>query len=229
MSERADKKPSPHRVVDARFVAAGQKTSDLLPSAHFEVAFAGRSNVGKSSLLNSLMERRTLVRTSKTPGATRTVNVFEARLVSGTTLSLADLPGYGYANRSKSERKAWGTMLEGYLKDRVELRALVVLIDVRRGANEDDRSLIAFAQTLRRALPVVVCATKIDKVPRSRRVPEVAALGRALGVTVVGYSAVTHDGRDALWSRLLALRTDALGEGAAIAAPSGEPLGPPRV
>ena len=221
MNERADKakpKPSPHRVVDARFVAAGSTTSDLPPGQHFEVAFAGRSNVGKSSLMNSLMERRSLVRTSKTPGATRTVNVFEARLASGDTIALADLPGYGYAQRAKSERKAWGTMLEGYLKDRAELRALVVLVDVRRGANEDDRSLIEFAKTLPRPLPVVVCATKLDKLPRSRRVPEVSRLSRDLGVAAVGYSAVTHDGRDALWSRLLALR-----------AATAEPMGPPRV
>lgn len=231
MNDRPDKatpKPSPRRVADARFVAAGAKTSDLPPGASFEVAFAGRSNVGKSSLLNSLMERRSLVRTSKTPGATRTVNVFEARLVSGVTVALADLPGYGYAQRAKSERKAWGTMLEGYLKDRAELRALVVLIDVRRGANEDDRSLIEFAKTLPRPLPVVVCATKIDKLPRARRVPEVAQLGRALGVAAVGYSAVTHDGRDALWSRILTLRTDALGD-VTRGASDAEPLGPPRV
>jgi len=109
-------------------------------------------------------------------------------------------------------------MLEGYLKDRVELRALVVLVDVRRGANEDDRSLIEFAKTLPRPLPVVVCATKLDKLPRSRRVPEVSRLSRDLGVAAVGYSAVTHDGRDALWSRLLALR-----------AATAEPMGPPRV
>ena len=157
MNERADKakpKPSPHRVVDARFVAAGSTTSDLPPGQHFEVAFAGRSNVGKSSLMNSLMERRSLVRTSKTPGATRTVNVFEARLASGDTIALADLPGYGYAQRAKSERKAWGTMLEGYLKDRAELRALRPRS--RRARERSARGALARARRIRALLDRVL-------------------------------------------------------------------------
>jgi GTP-binding protein len=214
-SERGDKRDkrdkdailrsSPYRVAEARFVAAGQKVGDLPPTALPEIAFAGKSNVGKSSLLNSLMMRRALVRTSKTPGATRTINLFEARLATGESLSLADVPGYGYANRAKSERSSWGPMLEGYLKARAELRVLVVLIDVRRGVTDDDRELAAFAEGLDRPLALLACATKIDKLPLAKRAPEVARLRRALGarVPVIGFSAVTHDGRDRLWGEIL--------------------------
>ncbi len=202
---------SKYRVSNARFVAGGQKTADLPSTARVEVAFAGKSNVGKSSLLNSLMMRRALVRTSKTPGATRTINMFEATLATGETLSLVDLPGYGYANRAKSERASWGPMLEGYLNDRPELRVLVVLIDIRRGPSDEDRELAEFAGELARPLTVIVCATKIDKLSLAKRAPEVARLRRALGVHAIGYSAMTHDGRDLLWRELLAIA--ASGEG----------------
>lgn len=203
--------PPANRVAEARFVAAGHKISDLPEGTVAEVAFAGRSNVGKSSLLNSIMERRSLVRTSKTPGATRTLNIFEARLVTGETVSLADLPGYGYANRAKSERASWGPMLEGYLRDRAQLRALVILVDVRRGANDDDRALAEFAMSLERPLPLIVCATKIDKISRGKQGGEVRKVARGLGLgdsLAIGYSAITHVGRDRLWRAILARTSD---------------------
>lgn len=218
MTERAAQKkspkPSPFKVVEASFVAAGSSTSELPPSDVVEIAFAGRSNVGKSSLLNSLMERRALVRTSKTPGATRTINVFAAKLATGETFSFVDLPGYGYAARAKSERASWGPMLEGYVEKRPSLRALVLLVDIRRGVGDDDRDLADFVASVSEArvkaggrpLSLILCATKVDKVPRAKRAPEVARMGKALGSVAIGYSAITHDGRDALWRRISGVR-----------------------
>ena len=139
------------KMADAKFIAAGHSIKELPSSAYPEFGFAGKSNVGKSSLLNSLMMRRNLVRTSKTPGATRTINLFEATIAARVegevsepprTFSFADLPGYGYAQRAKSERASWGPMLESYLKNRPELRGLVVLVDMRLGASEDDAALL---------------------------------------------------------------------------------------
>ncbi len=200
-----------YRIAEAKFVAAGSKLDDLPPTEKIEIGFAGRSNVGKSSLLNSLLQRRSLVRTSKTPGATRTINLFEVTVASGPTLVFADLPGYGYAQRSRAERASWGPMLEGYLESRPELVGLVILVDARRGLEEDDVALAQFAAGLNRPLRVVVCVTKLDKLPLSKRKPTLARFGKTLadaGVQAdrpVGYSAVTHDGRDELWSRIVAL------------------------
>ena len=192
------------RIADAKFVAAGSKLADLPPTGKVEIAFAGRSNVGKSSLLNSLLQRRSLVRTSKTPGATRTINLFEARLASGEAVVFADLPGYGYAQRSRTERASWGPMLEGYLDSRPELVALVILVDARRGLEDDDVALAQFAVGLDRPLELVVCVTKLDKLPLSKRKPALVRFGKTLadaGVRAgrpVGYSAISHEGRDEL-------------------------------
>lgn len=207
-----------HRVADAKFVYAGTKLADLPePEADGppEIAFAGRSNVGKSSLLNSLMQRRSLVRTSKTPGATRAINVFETKLVGGLAFLFADLPGYGFANRSRAERASWGPMLEGYLERRQNLVALVLLVDVRRGLEDDDIELSEFVHQMDRPLEVIVCGTKIDKLPVSKRKPTVAGFAKMLksrGVPTnapIGYSAVTHEGRARLWERLVAVTREA--------------------
>ena len=106
-------------IVEAKFVAAQGITGGALPAPTFaEVAFAGRSNVGKSSLINMLVQRKSLVRTSSTPGCTRQVNLFEIHAKDGTALHLADLPGYGFAKRSKQERSEWAKLIEGYLRER---------------------------------------------------------------------------------------------------------------
>jgi GTP-binding protein len=202
-------KPLPEgmRIVDARFVAAlGIAGGSLPPPTFTEVAFAGRSNVGKSSLINALVERRGLVRTSGTPGCTRQVNVFETRAKDGTMLNLVDLPGYGFARRSKGERREWGELIEGYLATRPSLSALCVLVDARRGLEDDDLELIDFVRRgrtagLREVVPVVV-ATKADKLPRSSARSELAKLEAACGVRVTPFSAVTGDGRAELWVRV---------------------------
>src|SRR5882672_5114902 len=130
------------RIVEARFVASVPQARLLPPPTGVEVAFAGRSNVGKSTLLNALLERKGLARTSSTPGCTRELVVFEAKATDGALLTFVDLPGYGYAKRSKAERFAWGGLVEDYLLARPTLVAVVVLVDIRRGVEPDDRDLL---------------------------------------------------------------------------------------
>src|SRR5271155_5223505 len=132
----------PNRVVAAEFVAGATRAEQLPAPALAEIAFAGRSNVGKSSLLNAMMQRRNLVRTSRTPGCTRQINIFGCTTADGLALHLVDLPGYGYAKLSKAEKSPWGLMLEGYLRTRITPRAVVLLADVRRGLEADDTELL---------------------------------------------------------------------------------------
>jgi GTP-binding protein len=174
-------------VLDAKFLVAAHDARALPAPAFAEVAFAGRSNVGKSSLINALLARRNLVRTSNTPGCTRSINVVRVTL-SDAVVDLVDLPGYGYAKRSKSERRAWGPLIEGFLRSRPGLRGVVLILDVRRGVEELDRQLIEFIVEVGRT-PLLV-ATKLDKLPLNRRKPARA---------IIGFSALTSEGRDELW------------------------------
>jgi len=205
------------RVVEATFEAALGTSGGSLPAPTFvEIAFAGRSNVGKSSLINTLVERRNLVRTSSTPGCTRQINIFAVRTADGTALRFVDLPGYGFAKRSKTERSAWADLIDGYLTTRPTLAALVLLVDVRRGMEDDDLELCAMfeqatngsPQATRRPVQVIVVATKVDKLPRSNQKLTVRRLQQATGRKVVGFSSQTRDGREDLWR---AIRHAALG------------------
>ncbi|HZU83785.1 MAG TPA: ribosome biogenesis GTP-binding protein YihA/YsxC [Polyangiaceae bacterium] len=200
------------RVVDARFVAGAPDADALPPPALAEVAFAGRSNVGKSSLLNAMMQRRGLARTSGTPGCTRQLNVFEVRCADGLALGFVDLPGYGWARRSKTERREWQSMIEGYLQRRPSLRAVVVLVDFRRGVEDEERQLVDFLGTPRRAsgarpVEVILVATKIDKTGAAGRKPALEKVRRdaaGVGGKIVAFSAVTGEGREELWARVRA-------------------------
>ena len=188
-------------VTEAEFLAAATLREGLPEAVLPEIAFAGRSNVGKSSLLNTMLSRNKLVRTSRTPGCTRQINLFRAKVKDGPELVFTDLPGFGYAKRSKGEKISWGAMIEGYLLGREALRALCLLVDVRRGIEEDDAQLVEFwAQTHK---PLVIVATKIDKIPASKRRLEVVALGKASNLRVVGFSAESGEGRTELWKKLL--------------------------
>ncbi len=157
-----------------------------------EVAFAGRSNVGKSSLMNALLGRRRLVHTSSTPGCTRALGFFEARLEPEARLCLVDLPGYGYAARSKQERRAWGDLLDRYLLERPTLRSVVLLIDIRRECEEEELDLLELLRTPvshRPPLAITVVATKLDQLANSARQPRLRALSeqsqkRVLGVSI---------------------------------------------
>ena len=198
-------KADPLDIIDAKFVAAltPGAGADGAPPTFAEVAFGGRSNVGKSSLINTLVQRKGLVRTSGTPGCTRQVNLFESRARDGAAIVLADLPGYGFAKRSKDERRAWGTLIERYLAERVTLRAVVVVTDARRGFEEDDLELMHFARAARRPdltpLAVIPVATKIDRLPKSSARSPVQKLTAAAGGAVLPFSSTTGEGRRELW------------------------------
>lgn len=192
-------------VVEAQFLAAVGPGGAFLPPTLPEVAFAGRSNVGKSSLINTLVSRKSLARTSSTPGCTRSINFFHIRTADELNFQLVDLPGYGYAKRSKAERAAWGPLLERYLLERAPLRAIVLLVDVRRGLEDEEEELLEFlrqpSQATRPDPGVVLVATKIDKLPLAQRHGAIAKLKRT-GVGVIGFSSVTRDGVEPLWKRL---------------------------
>lgn len=207
-------------VARAEFTAGAARPDQVPPSSHFEgapeIAFAGRSNVGKSSLLNMLLSRRGLARTSNTPGCTRQINFFDIGLARSSVspdgegarparLVFVDLPGYGYAKVSKSEAQAWKHLLEGYLHERESLRAVVILVDIRRGLEKEEEDLIEFMAE-RPEVAVFVAATKMDKISRSAHKPALARLsGGDLGASleVIATSAETGAGREALWGRIL--------------------------
>jgi GTP-binding protein len=210
---------APFAIVDAGFVAGVASLEQLPPPALAEAAFAGRSNVGKSSLLNTLVGRKGLVRTGREPGTTRQLNLFSARAADGLELVLVDLPGYGFAKRAKHEKKSWGPLIEGYLSKRVSLRAVVLLVDVRRGPEEEEKELLEFMRAAEKPAQgrpprppprILVVATKIDKLAGSARKPALQRVGRELGCRAYGFSSVTGEGKDELWR---ALRHAIVGEG----------------
>ena len=180
--------------------------SQFPPPAFSEIAFAGRSNVGKSSLMNCLTGRRNLVRTSSTPGCTRQVSWFRTTSDDKSIIDLVDLPGYGYAKRSKTERNHWASLIENYLMERPTLRGVVLLIDVRRGIEEDDLALIEMLQepprTNRAPLELIVVATKLDKLSGAAQKTELFKLSQRSGIKVLGFSSVTAQGRVPLWRKL---------------------------
>lgn len=216
----------PYRIVAAEFIGGAGPGGTLPAPTTVEIAFAGRSNVGKSSLINGLVERKSLVRTSSTPGSTRQINLFEARAADGMVVRLVDLPGYGFARRSKAETASWASLIEGYLATRVTLAAVTVIIDVRRGLEDDDRELIDFIDATkgasRRPPSVILVATKLDKIASSSRKAAIATLERTLGRKVIGFSAVTMEGRIDVWR---ALRRAALGVVTAASAPPADQNG----
>jgi GTP-binding protein len=167
-----------------------------------EVAFAGRSNVGKSSLLNRLVRRKKFARVSNTPGRTREVNFF---LVNNQFV-LVDLPGYGYARISKERRAEWRPLIEGYLESSTPLRGIVQLLDVRHEPTEEDRLMLDFLASV--GVPTMFALTKIDKLTRAQRASRIAALTEQLGTSedqVIPFSAVTGEGRDELAEAVVAL------------------------
>lgn len=187
------------RVVSAEYVASAETDQQFPPPTLAEVAFLGRSNVGKSSLLNRLLERTGLVRTSSTPGCTRKVSWFRGKTGDGAELFLVDLPGYGYARRSKSERAEWSQLIERYLKARPSLRVAVVILDVRRDPEEEENDLREFlaadSETSRPPLSLIFVATKLDKLPKHAQKPRLVELTKALGQRVYAFSAETGEGR----------------------------------
>lgn len=195
------------RVLDARFLTTATEPKQYPKPAFPEVAFAGRSNVGKSSMINALCGRRKLVRVSNTPGRTRTLNFFDVDLEidkKKRTFRLCDLPGYGYAKASKVDRDAWRKMISAYLEGREPLRAVVAIVDGEIGAQDSDIQMIEYLAEV--APKVLVAATKIDRVPKSKWFGRRQKIAEALQVpieAVVAVSSTDHIGLDAVWDRLV--------------------------
>ena len=167
-----------------------------------EIAFAGRSNVGKSSLLNRLVHRKKFARVSNTPGRTREINFFKVN----DRFVLVDLPGYGYARISKERRAEWKPLIESYLRGSQELRGIVQLLDVRHEPTADDRRMLDFLGEL--GIPAVVVLTKIDKLAPPQRASRIAELASELSLDddqLIPFSAVTGDGRNDLAEAVEAL------------------------
>ncbi len=171
--------------------------SQLPTDGKSEIAFAGRSNVGKSSLMNRLLNRKKLVKTSGTPGKTRTLNFFTVN----DAFYLVDLPGYGYAKRSQTEREQWGKLIEGYVADREPLKGFVLLIDVRHAPTEDDLNMIEWLTNSGKRF--IIVGTKADKLSNNKLQSSLARTKRVLAWqgehNVLPFSAVTGRGKDELW------------------------------
>jgi len=187
------------KILGAEMVAAAARPEQFPPEDSAEVALLGRSNVGKSSLLNRLVQRRGLARTSGTPGKTRLIHWYRVSRPDGETL-LVDLPGYGWARVSKRERERWRALIESYLEGRRTLRCAVLLQDLRRDLSEDEDLLIAWLRE--RDVPVILVLTKADKLKPMRRAERVRALRLRSALPedrVVATSAEKNLGIEALW------------------------------
>ena len=172
-------------------------TSTLPENDKPEIAFAGKSNVGKSSLINALMNRKSLARISATPGKTQTINFYNIN----REMYLVDLPGYGYAKVSEKEKEAWGKMIERYLHKSTMLKAVFLLIDIRHDPSKNDKMM--YDWILHQGYEPVIIATKLDKLKKSQVAKQLKAirtgLGLVSGTTVIPFSAKTKQGRDEIW------------------------------
>lgn len=193
------------KIETATFEAAAALKSQLLPSDLPEIAFSGRSNVGKSSLINKLLNRKALARTSATPGKTATINFYLL-----DTLRLVDLPGYGYAKVSQAEKKRWKTLIEGYFEADRDLRLTLQLVDMRHPPTADDHLMIDYM--IQSEIPFVIVLTKADKLNKTQRAARWEALKQELaeyeGVQMVPFSAVTGEGADILRDILVSVTED---------------------
>lgn len=172
-------------------------TSKIPENQMPEIAFAGKSNVGKSSLINTLMNRKSYARISGKPGKTQTINFYNIN----RALYLVDLPGYGYAKVSEQEKQKWGQMVERYLHGSKQLRAVFLLIDIRHEPSANDKMM--YDWIVDQGYPPIIIATKLDKIKRSQQDKQVKAIRQGLslpsGTAVIQFSSVTKQGRDEIW------------------------------
>jgi GTP-binding protein len=188
------------KIISAEFIKSAvwppQYPTAILP----EIAFVGRSNVGKSSLINTLVGRKTLAKTSNTPGRTQLINFFTLN----EKVSFVDLPGYGFAKVAQSVKKDWGDMIEAYLRERQSLALVVFILDIRRDPSEDDLSLRNWLEYYR--IPYLYALTKADKLSNNQAVVQKRSIERSLGVSAekkpILFSAKTQKGKNEIWQFL---------------------------
>ncbi len=184
------------RIITAEFVKSATKPSEYPKGNYPEIAMAGKSNVGKSSLINTLVNRKNLARISSRPGKTQVINFY----LINNKISLVDLPGYGYAKVPLSVRKNWKPMVESYLQTRKEIRLVILILDARRGTSVEDLALVDWLDFHK--IPCVLALTKADKVSqieRARQKKALSAIPLLAGKSMVFFSAITGEGRDELW------------------------------
>ena len=178
-------------------------TSKLPENTRAEVAFAGKSNVGKSSLINGLLDRKSLARTSAQPGKTQTINFYNVN----DELYLVDLPGYGYAKVSQSEKEKWGKLIERYLHGSKQLRAVFLLVDIRHAPGANDCTMYDWICS--NGFEPIIIATKLDKIKRSQLQKQIKLIREGLqvrpGTQIIPFSAETKQGRDEIWAVIEAL------------------------
>jgi GTP-binding protein len=188
------------KIVSAEYLASAVKPEQFPVAGMSEIAFIGRSNVGKSTLLNTLLNRKKLAHTSSTPGKTRTINFF----LINNSFYFVDLPGYGYARVSMEMKKSWGVFAEAYLRERETLKLIVLLMDIRHPPTAQDKSMYEWLVHFN--LPTVVVATKADKISRGQRQLHVSQVRKGLGLgsegPVILFSSQTGEGKDELWRRI---------------------------
>jgi GTP-binding protein len=183
-------------VKSAEFITSAVQVHQYPPAEYPEVAFAGRSNVGKSSLINKLVNRKHLVKTSSTPGRTQLINFFN---VNGS-LSLVDLPGYGYAKVPAAVKRAWGPMVARYISNRSNLKVVVMLMDIRRTPREEEFNLMDWLH--HHQTPIILVLTKADKLSKTKQKKQARMIAETLGVDkddLVLFSAKSGLGRNLLW------------------------------
>ena len=190
------------QIKSAEFIKSATRPAHYPPAQLPEIAFAGRSNVGKSSLINTLVNRKRLVKTSSTPGRTQLINFFDIN----QQIIFVDLPGYGYAKVPVSVRKKWGPMIETYVSGRKTLRSVVVIMDIRRTPQQEELNLLGWLSHY--AISAIVVLTKTDKLSKSKSAQQHRRIAEALTVDpddLILFSAKTRRGRNTLWKAILSL------------------------
>ena len=185
-------------VNNVSLAAVGVKLEQYPDDNKPEIAFVGKSNVGKSSLINGLLNRKSLARTSSSPGKTRTINFYNVE----DLLYFVDLPGYGYAKAPKSEIRKWGKMIEDYLYKRESLKSIILLIDIRHQPSNNDKMMYEWLKHYN--YEIIIIATKADKIKRSQLSKHISTIKNTLGMSfnekIIAYSSMTKQGKQEIWN-----------------------------